>query len=145
MAEVDPALLRQNRHQVALDLDRILLAGQTEALGDPGHVGIHHHPRGDAEHGPEHHVGGLAADAGKLHQTLQVARDLALVALDHGARHPQQGARFAVEEPGAADHLDQRLRVGLRQRRRIRPASKQLGRDLIDPRIGTLRRQNRGY
>ncbi|MBU6210539.1 MAG: hypothetical protein KGR22_11575, partial [Planctomycetes bacterium] len=60
MAQEAPVLLRDERHQVALDLHGIIVPGQPEALGEPPDVRVDDHALVDREAVAEHHVGGLA-------------------------------------------------------------------------------------
>src|SRR5262245_46658101 len=60
VAELGPFLARDLLHQIALDLHRISLAREAQALREARDVRVDHHAVVDAEGGAEHHVGGLA-------------------------------------------------------------------------------------
>src|SRR5438874_4025309 len=64
--EPGPPLARHERHEVPLDLHRILLPGEAEQRGQALHVRVHDDPFVFPEPRPQHHVRGLAADAREL-------------------------------------------------------------------------------
>ena len=64
VGEVDPASLRQNTHQLQLDLFRRLGFGQAEATRDAEDVRVHHHAFGFVEGYAEDDVGSFARHAG---------------------------------------------------------------------------------
>jgi hypothetical protein len=71
-------LLGHQPQQAQLHRQRRLALGDARAVGDAEDVRVHGHG-GLAEGGVEHHVGGLAADAGQGLQRLAVPRHLAAV------------------------------------------------------------------
>ena len=96
-----------------------------------------------AERVPEHHVGRLASDARQCDERLHRARHLAAMGLDDFGRHAQERARLRTKEPG---RLDLRLELAgrrARERVRVRVAAEERGRDLVDPLVGALRREDR--
>ena len=72
VAEHRPVPLREQRADLVLDLDRVVLGGPAEAAGQPAEVGVDG-DAGDAEGVAQHHVGGLAADAGQRDQVAAAA------------------------------------------------------------------------
>ena len=112
MREVDPLLLRQLFHQVALDLHRVGLCRQAQPLGEPRHVRIDHHAGGDAEGRAQHDVGRLAAHARQVHEFLQRRGHLAAVLVDQLLAAGLDALGLVAKEAGALDGLFQ-----LRQRR----------------------------
>jgi hypothetical protein len=71
---------RHRRTQLLLDDLGILRARDAESVGDPQHVAIDRKSR-HAQRVPEHHVGGLPADAGQLRKGVHGRRDLAAMLL----------------------------------------------------------------
>ena len=57
--QAGPAGAREEPHQIGLDLDWILLAGEPESIGKALDVSVHHHAFVQAERGSQHHVRGL--------------------------------------------------------------------------------------
>src|SRR2546426_526245 len=110
--EPRPLVARHERHQVALDLHRVLLCRQTEQRRESLHVGVDHDPFVLAEPGAEHDVRGFAAHTGELNQLLHGVRYRTSMALDQRLRHPDDGFGLVAEEPRAVDLLLQDLRVG---------------------------------
>ena len=72
VAEHRPVALGEQRADLVLDLDRVGLLGPAEAAGQPAEVRVHGDAR-DPERVAEHHVGGLATDAGQRDQVLELA------------------------------------------------------------------------
>src|SRR3954471_484720 len=102
---LDPGGARHDRHEIALHAYRIGLEREAEAARQPAHVRVD----GDALAPP---IGvaadngcGLPADARQLHELIRAARNLAVVALEHGQRSPAQRARLLVVEAGLEDRL----------------------------------------
>ena len=58
---------RRELEQLLLDFERVLAGPEAGAVGDAEDVRVHRHGR-LAEGGVQHHVGGLAADAGQAFQ-----------------------------------------------------------------------------
>lgn len=144
VAEQGPLGARDQRRDVLLDLDRVLLGGPAEPAGEPAHVGVHR-DAGDAERVAEHDVRRLAADAGQRHQVLQPGRHLAVEPLDQRPSEALQRAGLGAEEPGGSDEVLELGRVGARVARGVRVAGEQRRRDLVDPHVGGLRGQHRRH
>jgi hypothetical protein len=70
--------------QALLDFDDVLAGGEAGAVGEAEDVGVDGHRR-FAEDGVEHHVGGLAADAGQGFEGVAVVGHFAAVALEQRA------------------------------------------------------------
>src|SRR5688500_2753153 len=100
VAEHRPALPREQRHQVLLDLDRVLVRREREARGEPLHVGVDHDALVDPERVAEDHVRGLAAHAWKRRELVERAGDFAAVLAHHRAREADDVLRLVPEEPG---------------------------------------------
>src|SRR5204863_6351446 len=99
VGEYRPALLRDDRHERELDLDRVLLAREPEASREPRDVRVHDDPR-DPEGVPEHHVRRLAPDPTERDQLLQGAGHLAAVLSDDVRAALADRPRLVAEEPG---------------------------------------------
>lgn len=52
--------------QIPLDFDGIAFPGQSQTIGKPADVGVHHDAGGFAESRSHHHVGRLAGDAPRI-------------------------------------------------------------------------------
>src|SRR5437868_2581069 len=85
MTEQGPFLRGNNFLQIILDFFRRRLAGQLEAVGKPGHVGIDHNSVVEIKSVAEDDVGRFASDASQLSQSVHGAGNLAAVFFDEGA------------------------------------------------------------
>ncbi len=74
MREEAPAFARNEPHEVALDLDRILGAREPESLREPPNVGIDDDPLRVAELRRDD-VSGLSRDTRKAYELVQPRRD----------------------------------------------------------------------
>ncbi len=90
LREVRPVPARDERGHLGLDLHRVGVGRPVKPAGQPPEVGVHG-DAGDAEGVAEHHVGGLAADAGQGDQILQPARDLAAEPIAQGLAESRSG------------------------------------------------------
>jgi len=79
VSDEDPVLARDAADEVLLDLHRLGLQRQAEAVGESGDVGVDDDADGDGEGGAEHHVGRLARYAGEGQQLFHRPRHLAAV------------------------------------------------------------------
>ena len=133
-------------HQLLLHLiGRIgTFADETEPVGDAIHMGIHRQ-RGLAEGDALHDVGSLPADARQIQQLVHIRRHLAAVLRHQCSRHRYQMGGFRVGVGDAADVFQHVLGLCLRHRLRIRVATKQVGRHLIDALVRTLRTEDDCY
>ena len=143
VAEVDPLLPGNDRHQVPLDAFGAGLSRQAEAVGQPLDMGVDDHAAGQSKGGPEHHVGRLSPNPRQTGQSFQVTGDLLVVGLGKPLGHPQQVLRLRPEKAGGADQFRKFGWIRRRQAASIRIAAKQLRRHLVDPSVGTLRREDR--
>ena len=96
-----PALAREYRLEVALDLLDVARARQLPAPGEPVDVGVDRERR-LLERLRHHHAGGLVADAGELLERRHVARHLAAVLGDQDAAHTGDRLRLARRESAGA-------------------------------------------
>ena len=88
--------------QALLDFEHVLAGGEAGAVGEAEDVGVDGHRR-LAEDGVEHHVGGLAADAGEGFEGFAVVGYLAAVAFDELAGELRGVLGLVAEQ---ADGLD---------------------------------------
>ena len=84
MVGVEQVVLGYAAHQGLFHFHDVLAGGQASAVGEAEDVGVDRHHR-LAEHGVEHHVGGLAADAGQGFERVAVGRYFAAVAFEQQA------------------------------------------------------------
>src|SRR4051812_44779173 len=62
MTEIDPLRPGNDGHEVLLNFGRILVGGQSQAVGQSLHVGIDDDARGNSKRGAKHDIRRLAAD-----------------------------------------------------------------------------------
>src|SRR5687768_13922341 len=91
----------------------------------------------------EDDVRGLASDTRKFHELVHRLRHLALVVLDHLARHPDERSGFRAEETGGLDLRLEFVGGRLRERRSVGIALEQCRRHLVDAFVRALRREDR--
>ena len=142
--EDHPVRRLEHREQVLLHLLRVLLPREPQPRGDALDVRIHHHALRHPEAHAQHHVRGLAADAGKLRQRVQVRRHLTAVPLDEGAAEADERLRLVAEEVEGLEvflHLLLR-RVGEVLRRAKTGEERRRG--AVDRRVRRLRAQDGG-
>jgi hypothetical protein len=139
-----PVTLREQPHQVHLDFDRFRVAGEPEALTDALHVGVDHHAFRCPERDAQHHVRGLSADAGKLHQRFQRARHFSAMFGDELLRKSHDRFGLLTEEAGLQNHRFDFFGLRACERGRRRPAPEQLGRHRVDHHVGALRGKHGG-
>ena len=113
---------------------------KTRAVADAKQMGVHRNGR-LAERDVEHHVRGLAADAGQRFQRLARARYVAVVLGDQFFRQRDDVLRLVAIEPDGLDVIaDFLLAEGHHLFRRV-GHRKQVPRRLVDSDVGRLRRQ----
>jgi hypothetical protein len=138
----DPLRAREERHQVALDPDRILVPRQAEAAGDPMDMRVHDDTRCEAVGAAEDHVGGLAPDAGQARELFHGPRHLAAVLVHERPARPEEGPGLGAEKAGGPDQALQPLRVGIGERRGIGIGAEEIGCDFVHTGVGALGRKN---
>ena len=102
MVRVAAEGLGHDLFELGLDLVDILAWREASAVADPEHVRVDRE-RLLAERGVEHHVGGLAADAGQGLKVLARARHFAAMPVDQRLAERDHVLRLGVEQ---ADRLD---------------------------------------
>ena len=141
MMGVQQKPVRDDAHKPVLDLARRFARRDGEAVGEAEDVGVDGQRR-LAEDGVEHHIRGLAANPGQRLQRLAVARRLAAVPFDDGARERDDVPGLGPIEPDRLDEFGEPLlaerrhlfrRVGEGEQRRRRP---------VHARVRRLRRQH---
>ena len=139
MGEGDPALLREQLHQILFDPFRIVVFGEPEALRNALDVRVDDHSGGDAEGRTENDVGRFAGGAGHGEESVDVARDLAAEIGEDFAGGAGDGFGLVVEEAGGADVLGE---LGLVRRGEIMDSgvfAEESGRHHVDAPVGALR------
>ena len=114
MGKFHPALLGHQGHQVELNLYRVLLAREPQALGDPAYVGVHHEAR-DAEGVAQDDVGRLAADPRQFYQLIQGSRHLPAELRNQGLADGLEALGLLMVKTGGVDGLLQVRKVGARR------------------------------
>ena len=106
--EPRPVGTRDDALEITLDLHRILVPRQAEALREPSDVRVHHDALRVTELGC-HDVGRLARDAGKPQEVLEASRHLAVELLEQDAHRPADRLRLLAVEARREDVLLQLL------------------------------------
>ena len=143
MREDRPFLLRNEFHEVLLDLHRVRMRGQSQASGDACDVSVDHDAHRQIEGVPENHVRRLAAHAGQRGQFLHGARHLSAVLLHDRLRCGDHRFCFIAEKTGLPDVALHRRLSGGRERSRVRILMKQRLGDDVDAHVRGLRGKNR--
>src|SRR6266508_2534115 len=97
-----PVLARDEANEVPLDLHRIFVAREAEALRETANVSVDNDPLSLAELGGDD-VGGLACDTWEVDQLLEPPRHLAVELLQQHLHRPAQRLRLLTEEAGRED------------------------------------------
>src|SRR5207244_3901947 len=142
--EQRPMVPGEERHQVLLDLLRVVVPGEPEQAAQAADVGIHRDPLVDAIDVAQDDVRGLAPDTGQRAELVHRPRYLAAVVRHQYLRHPDQALRLIAEEAGGLDDLlDVRLpSAGQRLGRGV--AAEEGGCHQVHAGVGALRGQDRG-
>jgi len=135
-------LLRDQPHEIPLDLLRILVVGEPEPARDAPDVRIDD-DAGDCEDVPEDHVRRLAADPREPYEVIHAAWNPSAVSLDHGARHTEEGARLATVESGRSNERLELSGIGGGELLGGRVPCEDVRRDRVDHLVRALGRQDR--
>jgi hypothetical protein len=103
VGEVDPFVLREDAHEVLLDLDRLVVLREFEAAGDAVHVGVYNDADGFAEPGAEDDIGGLAGGAGNSEEPFHVVGYLSGEIVNDYFCGSDDGFGFVAEESRGLD------------------------------------------
>lgn len=143
VTEIRPFLPHDHRHEVALNLDRVLLLCEPNPLGKAPHMGIHRDP-GLLEAVPQHNIGRLAAHPRQSDEFSHRPGHIPPVKLHQGVRHAQERPGLVSKKPCRADKILKVLHAGPGHGRRRGILPKQCRRHHVDPLIRALRTQYRG-
>ena len=145
MGEKDPPVLRDDLHQVLLDVHGIVVPGEVETPRYTMDVSIDHHTRRNAVSRSEDYVSRFACGARHGNQLVQCPRHIAVKIVYDPLRRADQRLRLVIEKTRRADVVSQNLlsRGGEIVRRRIFP--EQFRRNFVYTLIGALRRKNSGH
>jgi len=141
LVSLRPAVRRQQRAKVQLNLIRVVALGKAESLRQSADVGIHWKRLFTAQMDADH-AGALVAHARKRLQLRAGGRDLSLVPLEHHFGSGDQIARLAAVQPTAFDHPLQLRNLCASVARRGWVSPKQSGRDQVHAAIGALSRED---
>src|SRR5688572_13092428 len=100
MGEQAPALLREELHQLALDLLGIGLSTEAEQFAQPGDMGIDRHSFVDLVGISQNDVGGLPPYAGEPAKFLHGPRYFAAVVGHESLSHADQAPGLVPKESG---------------------------------------------
>lgn len=145
MREANPAVLRQDGHEVAFDLLWRRLFRQVEPLSDARNVRVDDDTGGDAKRRAQNDVRRLARRARYGEQLADVARYLAAEIGEQLACRADNRLRLVVKEAGRVNVLGEFSVTDVRKVRHRRILSEQPRRDLIHALVGALRRKNCRY
>src|SRR5262245_38364682 len=138
-----PLLFWKYADELIVNLVGIVRARETQALRDAEDVGIDRDGR-LAERIAEDHVRGLEPDAGKRHERIARARNFPAVLVLERLRHRDERAGLRAIEPGRADFLFERGRLGPGVVACPGVLLEQSGRDHVHALVRALRREDRG-
>ena len=141
VGEHDPVFPVNDLLQFKLDLDRILLPGKLEQIGDPDDMGVHHDPR-NMESGTQDDIGRFPANTGQLDQGFQIGGHFSPMLLQ---KHPGTGTHvpgFAVKETGGSHQFSQVFHGCSGHSPGSGIVFKEFGSDLVDPVVGALGREH---
>lgn len=143
VAEEGPLIGGDEGHEVAFDLDGVVVDGEAEALAEAANVGVDG-DAGGVEGVAEDDVGGLAAHSGEGDEFVHGARDLAGVAFDELLATGLYVAGLVAEEAGGLDEALEFGEVGVGVVLGGEIAGEEGGRDEVDADIGALRGKDGG-
>ena len=95
-----PISLGEQGHQIALDLHRVVVKGETQSLAQPSYVSIDRYSYVDSEGISQHHVRGLASHSRKRVKLFHGIGNLPAMVRDEGLRHSDQVLGLVAEESG---------------------------------------------
>jgi hypothetical protein len=142
VVDVEPLVMREDPHEIALDPVGILLPGQSEAVCEAEHVGVDRDALHLAERVADHDVGGLAGDSGQADEALHRVGHLPAVLGDDHAGSAHDRLRLVAEEACGPDDLLHLVRVRSGQVLRFREALEEDGRHLVHAHVGGLSRED---
>src|ERR1700747_1469672 len=143
MRKEDPAILRNDFHQIGFDFLGICIFRQIQAAGNPLHVRIDNDPGCNSKRSSQHHVRSLPSHAGKREDFLHRSRHLAVTFLHDFLARTDDGFCFVMVKAGRTDFLLDIVRIRVGERRWSRILLEKTGRNHIHALIGGLRRENR--
>ena len=144
VGEVDPAILRNDEHEVAFDLDGISVGGEFKPAGEAKHVGVDDDSGGDAEPGAKDDIAGLSSGAGDAEHLVHGLRDLAVELAGDEIGGGDQGLGFLAKEAEAFQEFLQGFWRGLGHVSRRGVGVEEHGRDDVDACVGALGGQDGG-
>src|SRR3984885_5479680 len=145
MGKSDPPVLRNDLHQILLDLLRSRLFGQLQPSRQPHHMRIDNPPPRNSKPRPQPPLPGLPSHPRQPQNLLHRLRNLPPKLLHHNPCRPLNRLRLIPKKSRSPNQL-LKLRQGSRSHRlRSRKRLEQLRRDQVHPNIRTLRRQNRRH
>jgi len=138
MRESNPAVLRENPHQVLLNFFCGFALGEAEAAGDAEDVGVDYHTFSFAEADSENDIGGLAGSAGDGDQLGESLWDFAVEFLEDFTGCALDGFGLVAEETGGADEFFEFWKRRFRHCGRVREAAKEFRGHHVDADVGAL-------
>ncbi len=138
VGELNPAVVRDDLHQVLFDGLRGFAAGEAQAAGDAKDVRIDDDAFSFAVGDAENNAGGLASGSGDGEQLGHGLRDFAVELLAHDAACALDRFGFVVVEAGGANELFNRLDRCFGHALRRGVSREELGGDHVDAGVGAL-------
>lgn len=143
MAELAPALAREECHEVAFDPRDIGVSGQPESLRQSRNVRVDDDTFVQVVRIAKYDIGRLSCDSAQCQQLVHGARHFAVKIVDQFRRRGMNRLGFVAEQ---ADRIDVRFNLfgrGLRKCFRCGKPFEESRRCLVHPDIGGLGRENR--
>ena len=144
VGKLDPFVPRNDLHQILLDLLRIFIARQIQAVRKTQHVRIHYHSAGDSIRGAEHDVSRFSRNTGQREYLFHRARHLPAELFNDGFAGSHYGLGFVPEKSRRTNVLFQFAWGRKSERLRIRILLIERFSNLIHAHVRALRGKNRG-
>lgn len=144
VGESDPAILRENLHQLLFNFFCCFRFSQTEAACNAEDVRVYNDTFGLAETDTENHVCGFAGCAGDCDEFGEGLGNLTIEFVHDFSGRALDGFCLVAEEARGADEVFKFGERSLRHRRRSREAAEQFRGHHVHADIGALRGEDRG-
>jgi hypothetical protein len=138
----DPAVPREQSHEVGLDSYRVVVAAQAQSPSHAARVRVNNDAGRDSIRPTQDHVGRFSADAGQLREGLHRPWDLAAMLRDDRPAASEEGSSLRSKETCGSNDGFEILLLGSRHSRRRRIGAEEDRGHLVHPGIGTLCRQD---
>ena len=145
MRELNPIRLWNDLHEILLHLFGRLGAGQTQSLGQPENVRVHHNAGGNPIGGTQNDVGRFAGHSGQRQEFLHRFRDRPFELRQEPLSSRLDILRFVSKETGRMDELLQIRKPGVGEVSRSWILGEECGRHQVHANISALSREDRRH